>query len=237
MAGLLTSKNDADGLTERLTIADGANGFTAKNDADGLTGCLTIAGGTNGFTAKNGANGLTKRLKIPRGAIECIAVSIGPGSFTGLRIGLAAAKALSYAWDVPIIGVPTLEALANNFPFDRVLTLLDAQRNCAYYQFFDRMKAIDEIKVDAIDRIMEMAGATADRIVVCGDVLEKIKKAPSNVELAPMNLRMPRAVNVGLVGRRMMSDGLIDNVMNLEPKYVRRSEAEVLWEKRHSPSE
>ena len=173
----------------------------------------------------------------PRGAVELIAVSIGPGSFTGLRIGLAAAKALSYAWDVPIIGVPTLEALSWNFPFERVLTMLDAQRNCAYYQFFDRLKAVDEIKVDAIDRIMEMAGAMDGRIVVCGDVLEKIKKAPSNVEIAPMNLRMPRAVNVGLVGRRLLSDGLIDNVMNLEPRYVRRSEAEVLWEKRHSTFE
>ncbi len=174
---------------------------------------------------------------VLRGAIECIAVSIGPGSFTGLRIGLAAAKALSYAWDVPIIGVPTLEALAMNFPFDCVLTLLDAQRDCAYYQFFDRLKAADKVKVGSIEKIMSDAESIGEKVIVCGDALKKIKTLPSNVELAPINLRMPRAVNVGLVGRRLMADGLIDNVMNLEPKYVRRSEAEVLWEKRHSPSE
>ena len=174
---------------------------------------------------------------VPRGAIEMIAVSIGPGSFTGLRIGLATAKSLAYAWNVPIVGVPTLEALAYHFPFAGVLTMLDAQRDCAYYQFFDRLQATNEVKVDAIEKIMEKAAAVEGNIVVCGDAVGKIKMAPSNVELAPMNLRMPRAVNVGLCARRRFSDGLIDNVMNLEPKYVRRSEAEVLWEKRHPSSD
>ena len=173
----------------------------------------------------------------PRGAIESIAVSIGPGSFTGLRIGLAAAKALSYAWSVPIIGVPTLEALSYNFPFSMVLTMLDAQRDCAYYQFFDRLRATDEVKVGSIEKIMSDAESIGEKIIVCGDALKKIKTLPPNVELAPINLRMPRAVNVGLIGRRRLAEGLIDNVMNLEPLYVRRSEAEVLWEKRHAASE
>ena len=174
----------------------------------------------------------------PRGAgIEGIAVSIGPGSFTGLRIGLSAAKALSYAWGVPIAGVPTLEALSMNFPFDRVLTMLDAQRDCAYFQIFDRTKALDEVKVGSIEKIMSEAEKFDGLITVCGDALKKIKTLPSNVALAPINLRMPRAVNVGVLGRRRITAGLVDNVMNLEPKYVRRSEAEVLWEKRHAASE
>ncbi|MBR1580587.1 MAG: tRNA (adenosine(37)-N6)-threonylcarbamoyltransferase complex dimerization subunit type 1 TsaB [Selenomonadaceae bacterium] len=175
--------------------------------------------------------------KVPRGAVELIAVSIGPGSFTGLRIGLATAKALSYAWSVPIVGVPTLEALAYHYPFDRVLTMLDAQKNCAYYQFFDRLKATSDVRVGAIDEIMGLAAAFEGKVIAGGDAIRKIKEAPSNVEVAPMNLRMPRAVNVGLCARRLAADGLIDNVMNLEPKYVRRSEAEVLWEKRHPSSD
>lgn len=175
--------------------------------------------------------------KTPRGAVELIAVSIGPGSFTGLRIGLAAAKALAYAWNIPIVGVPTLEAMAHNFPFDRVLTMLDAQRDCAYFQVFDRLKPLGEVKVETIEKIISSAASFEGETIVCGDAIGKIKKElPPNVRLAPINLRMPRAINVGLCARRLYSEGRVDNVMNLEPMYVRRSEAEVLWEKRHSSS-
>lgn len=176
-----------------------------------------------------------KLSTVPRGAIEMIAVSIGPGSFTGLRIGLATAKSLSYAWGVPIIGVPTLEALAHNFPFDRVLTMLDAQKNKAYCQCFEGLRAVDDIRVQSIEEIVLTAGTFEGKTILCGDAVDKIKiELPSNVEIAPMNLKMPRAVNVGLCARRRFEEGMIDNVMNLEPLYVRRSEAEVLWEKRHS---
>lgn len=215
--------------TSSVAVLDGDR-FTEINQDSRLTHSQTLQPQLEEALRLSGA---------PRGAatIEAIAISIGPGSFTGLRIGLAAAKALSYAWSVPIVGVPTLEALAMNFPFDRVLTMLDAQRDCAYFQFFDRTKALDEVKVGSIGKIMEQAESSGERITVCGDALKKIKTLPSNVELAPINLRMPRAVNVGLLGRRLMADGAVDNVMNLEPKYVRRSEAEVLWEKRHAASE
>ena len=179
-----------------------------------------------------------KQSGVPRGAIEMIAVSIGPGSFTGLRIGLATAKALSYAWNVPIVGVPTLEALAYHFPFDRVLTMMDAQKNKAYSQRFECLKAVDDIRVQSIEEIISTAGALGERIILCGDAVEKIKaELPSNVSIAPMNLKMPRAVNVGICARRLMAAGHVDNVMNLEPLYVRRSEAEVLWEKRHPSSD
>ena len=68
---------------------------------------------------------------------------------------------------------------------------------------------------------------------MCGDVLHKIKvDLPSNVKIAPANLKMPRAANVALCGKFLLDSGREDNLMNLEPLYVRRSEAEVLWEKR-----
>ena len=167
--------------------------------------------------------------------IDAIAVSIGPGSFTGLRIGLATAKALAYAWRVKIIGVPTLQALAYNFPAAKVLPLIDAQKNRAYCQLFENFSAPPKIEVKAIDAAIAEIGRHDGEIFLCGDVLHKIKiPLPPNVHFAPPNLRMPRASSVALVGKFLLEAGNVDNVMNLEPLYVRRAEAEVLWEKRHA---
>ena len=172
--------------------------------------------------------------------VDAVAVSIGPGSFTGLRIGLAAAKALSYAWQIKIIGVPTLHALAAHFPKSSamILPLIDAQKNSAYVQPFKNLQPIEEITVRSITEILDAAGQSNDEIILCGDVLGKIKTLPDNVTFAPINLRMPRAVNVALCGKILIDEGQVSNVMDLEPLYLRRSEAEILWDKRHNlPSE
>lgn len=169
------------------------------------------------------------------GKIDLIAISIGPGSFTGLRIGLATAKALSYAWDAKIIGVPTLKALSYNFPATKVFPMIDAQKNRAYCQLFSDFFPLNELEVRPIDEAVTELEKIDGEIVLCGDVLHKIKiKLPPNVKIAPPNLKMPRASSVALLGKILIDEGgNFDNVMNLEPFYVRRAEAEELWEKRN----
>lgn len=165
--------------------------------------------------------------------IDAVAVSIGPGSFTGLRIGLATAKALAYAWRTKIIGVPTLAVLAENFPFAKVLPLVDAQKNRAYCQLFQNGEALTEAQVKPIDAAVVEAAQTGGEIFLCGDVLGKIKTLPDNVRLAPPHLKLPKAACVALRGEFLLDAGHADNVMNLEPLYIRRAEAEELWERRH----
>lgn len=165
--------------------------------------------------------------------IDAVAVSIGPGSFTGLRIGLATAKALAYAWRTKIIGVPTLAVLAENFPFAKVLPLVDAQKNRAYCQLFQNGEALTEAQVKPIDAAVVEAAQTGGEIFLCGDVLGKIKTLPDNVRLAPPHLKLPKAACVALRGKILLDAGHADNVMNLEPLYIRRAEAEELWERRH----
>ena len=175
---------------------------------------------------------------VNREMIDAIAVSIGPGSFTGLRIGLAAAKALAYAWNVKIIGVPTLHALAYHFPYSTVMPMIDAQKNRAYVQIFQKLQPVTDIEILGIDEAINKAASFAEssqsEVIICGDVCHKIKSLPESVKIASINMRMPRAVNVALCGRDLLNSGKIGNVMNIEPMYIRRSEAEVLWEKRNS---
>ena len=77
---------------------------------------------------------LLKLGSVNKCDLTAIAVSIGPGSFTGLRIGLATAKALAYALKIPIVGVSSLEALSYNFilPLIYIIPLLDAQKGDCY---------------------------------------------------------------------------------------------------------
>lgn len=166
--------------------------------------------------------------------LDAVAVSIGPGSFTGLRIGLATAKALAYAWGIKIIGVPTLLAMSYNFPNAKVVPLIDAQKNRAYYQMFEDTSQFTDLEIKPIDDIVVEVGNLSGKFILCGDVLHKIKvPLPPNVRLAPPNLKMPRASSVAICAESLNK---VDNVMNLEPLYIRRSEAEELWEKRHNLS-
>ena len=122
-------------------------------------------------------------------------------------------------------------AMSYNFPNAKVMPLIDAQKNRAYCQLFEDCSELSKLEVKPIDESIAEAGRLDDKIFLCGEVLHKIKiPLPPNMRLAPPNLRMPRASSVALCGEALKN---FDNVMNLEPLYVRRSEAEELWEKRH----
>lgn len=82
---------------------------------------------------------LLTRTKITKNEIDLLAVSMGPGSFTGLRIGLASAEAMAYSWHKPICGVNTLKALAYNLPIDGYVLspVLDAQKEIFIRRFMN----------------------------------------------------------------------------------------------------
>lgn len=185
---------------------------------------------------------LLNAARIPKSALRAVAVSIGPGSFTGLRIGLASAKALAYALNIPLVGVSTLTALAYNCPLPEVYLapLLDAQKGNVYTALFIRENGkISECRpaaVGAFSEVLEEFRALDKPVVFMGEAAvmhqDRIKQAGSRVMLAPPHLVMPRAASIGLLGCSMLAHGISHDVMTLEPLYIRRSEAEDLWERR-----
>ncbi len=184
---------------------------------------------------------------VKKQALTGIAVSIGPGSFTGLRIGLAAAKAMSYALKVPIVGISSLEALAMHYPVPglRIYAMMDAQKKNAYVFRCHWERGTDGLQLAAeapvavrpFDEVLDEIGAGETPSVLLGDIVQR--KAAGKVSLPPQavlpppELVMPRAAHVAFLGAKRLARGEADNLMSLEPAYIRRSEAEVLFEKRH----
>ena len=184
-----------------------------------------------------------KMAAVAKEELTGIAVSNGPGSFTGLRIGLAAAKAMSYVLGIPLVGVSTLQALAYQLPAPgvRVMCLLDAQKGNAYVESYrwenNSLQVVDSVQVAKITDIVAACANMNAQVILLGDAVQKKVagklELPANVSVAPPHIVMPRAACVAMLGQAKLMAGETDNVMDLEPVYIRRSEAEVLWEKRH----
>ena len=169
---------------------------------------------------------ILKDAGVDQKEITAIAAAKGPGSFTGLRIGLATAKTAAYIWKVPLIGVDTLEALVWNLVGARafILPLLDAQRGNVYAAMYG-----------SIDEVVKAAASHGGPIIAVGEGAEmyREKLLAEGIQVAPPHNCCARASSVAMAAFVRWEKGQIDDPLQLMPNYIRRSEAEVLWEKLH----
>ncbi len=183
---------------------------------------------------------MLKEAGAEKSEITALAVSIGPGSFTGLRIGLATAKMAAYIWKVPLVGVDTLEALAWNMAGSQayILPLMDAQRGNVYtalYGAYSEMWKEAPEEVAPIDAVIDAAVKHGGPIIAVGECADKYREklTEAGILLAPPQNRCARAGSVVMAALQKLKKGSRDNPLTLLPNYIRRSEAEVLWEKSH----
>ncbi len=178
---------------------------------------------------------LLHHLELDLEDLSGVAVSIGPGSFTGLRIGLATAKGLALATGLPLVGIETLKALAAQAPFfpGLICPCLDARRRQVYTAIYRwEGKRLEEILAPALMAPEKLLTHLKGKVLFLGDALKAYGKLwaqalGEDFETAPAQSLWPRAATVGLLGRAKILAGQEDDPHRLVPLYLRPSEAEL----------
>jgi tRNA threonylcarbamoyladenosine biosynthesis protein TsaB len=177
------------------------------------------------------------------GDLEALAVGVGPGSFTGLRIGVSTMKSLAFATGLPLAGVPSLDALAWSLPFAGCVLcpIVDARKGEVYAASYrtdqGRIERLSDYRALAPEALAaEFAGGAADPVVFLGDgvgryaaTLERLLGAAAR--FAPPSHRVPSALAVAELGRAALLAGAASDPTALTPLYVRRAEAELVRER------
>jgi len=180
--------------------------------------------------------------RIKPAQIRLIATTVGPGSFTGLRVGVTTAKTFAYAVGAEVMGISTLEAIAHGVPAhfhddkpQEIQAVIDAQRKEFFLGRFRtegggvayELPRITRTDADAIVSMQEwIAGLQAGTIVTGTGVSRVESLLPADVVVAPAEHREPKAMVVGRLAWRNYQAGRRDDLWKLTPVYLRPSYAE-----------
>ena len=186
---------------------------------------------------------ILSELELTVQDIDIFAAAIGPGSFTGLRIGVATVKALSHATGKTVVSVGTLEALAYNVPYAEhiIVPIMDARRDnvfTASYIWDEGFKEIGEPEAISIDECLESCGEFLDTIFVGDGVKvhrEYIKeKLGDKAIFPPANALNSRASSVAALALDKAKRGETQSYLEMKPYYIRKSQAERELEEREN---
>lgn len=186
---------------------------------------------------------LLKMVEITIDDIDAVAVSGGPGSFTGLRIGVAAAKGIAQGGNKRFIGISSLDAMAfQQVGFSGVICpIMDALRDNVYTAFYTwqggELFKIKDFDALHIDELLDELCKRNENIMFCGEavlihrerIIESLKEKAS---FAPASTNMPRAASVAELAMKRIKNGEEDDIRTYAPIYIRKSQAEREYEKK-----
>ncbi|MBX4271579.1 tRNA (adenosine(37)-N6)-threonylcarbamoyltransferase complex dimerization subunit type 1 TsaB [Clostridium estertheticum] len=185
---------------------------------------------------------LFKNTQMNIDDIDAFVASKGPGSFTGLRIGMATIKGLSQGTNKPFVTVSTLDSLAYNLAYTDgiICPILDALRDNVYtalYTFEDKkLNRISDYINISIDELITMLKDKDCTISFVGDGILKFKeKLITNlpkVSFAPDHLNLAKASSLGELGLKLLSNGTFDDIYASVPIYLRKPQAEREYEEK-----
>jgi tRNA threonylcarbamoyladenosine biosynthesis protein TsaB len=165
--------------------------------------------------------------------IDLYAVNSGPGSFTGVRIGVSAVKGMAYAQNKLCVEISTLASMAYNFLGNHAIicACMDARRRQVYHGLFrvdgDKIERLCEDKAIAVEELLGSLPKD-EEIILVGDGAELVYQSAEDpaIKLAPPNLRYQRASSVALAAVETYNRGKVVSPAALMPRYLRLSQAE-----------
>jgi tRNA threonylcarbamoyladenosine biosynthesis protein TsaB len=176
------------------------------------------------------------------GDIDAFVASKGPGSFTGLRIGMATIKGLSQGTEKPFVTVSTLDSLAYNLAYTDgiICPILDALRDNVYtalYTFnnYELTRTSDYMNI-SLDELITMLKEKSCSISFVGDGVPKFKEKLiahlPKAGFAPAHLNLAKATSLGELGLKLLSNGIKDDIYSSVPIYLRKPQAEREYEEK-----
>ena len=181
---------------------------------------------------------LFRNTDLAPAEVDAIAVAAGPGSFTGIRIGVAAAKGLAFSLEKPAAAVSTLAAMARNVAFadGLVVCAMDARRNQVYNANFaaegGRLRRLTPDRAIALSDLAEELQSESRPITLVGDgahlAYALLSETGIPCRLAPPHLVMQNAMSVALEAEELAADGKLVTAQDLEAFYLRPPQAERL---------
>ena len=208
------------------------NATVAVGDENRILGEFTIAGDrAHSQIIMPMLEELLSKCKLSVGDIDVFAVALGPGSFTGLRIGIAAMKTFASSLGKKIIGISSLDEVAENFTLtDKfICPIFDARRNDVYNAVYKNGEKLTSDRICHIDTVLsEMADK---EVIFSGDAVGKYKEkilsfGNPNWHIAPMHLSMQGAPALISAALKRYEKNDFDDINEISPIYIRPSQAE-----------
>ena len=165
-----------------------------------------------------------KEANINSNKLDAISVSKGPGSYTGLRIGVSAAKGLCFALDKPLISIPTLDALAHQVKMDDgiIVSMLDARRMEVYSAIYDsNYNEIRETQAQILDETSFNDYLEQGKVYFIGNGVEKTKTLINHPNAIFIEAKLPSANDMSLLADTKYKKNDIEDVAYFEPYYLK----------------
>ena len=165
-----------------------------------------------------------KEGQIEKSELDAIAISKGPGSYTGLRIGVSAAKGLCYALDIPLISISTLEALSRQVKAqtEYIVPMLDARRMEVYSAIFDaEYNLLREIEAQLLDETSFQNILESGRVYFIGSGVEKSKTLLTHPNAFFIENKLPSAKEMGALAFIKHKKSDFEDVAYFEPFYLK----------------
>lgn len=213
-----------------------ASGVAVLEDGRLLGEYMQNNGQTHSRTLMKMAEDLLRNCELTAADMDAVACAAGPGSFTGVRIGAAAAKGFAWGLKLPCYGVSTLEAMVCSVAVaDGVYcAAMDARRNQVYTAVFEMndgiLSRLTEDMAISVEELGEILKKQEKNKMLVGDgavlCYNKINMSVSGLRLLPEHLRMQRASGVALIAWDQVQKGIEPSGNDLTPNYLRLSQAE-----------